>query len=200
MFTVYTLCSPEDSRVRYVGMTGQTLPDRLLGHLKDPHNPHKRNWIEKLRIQNLRPCIEPVITGLTLEQAAEFERQFIFYLRDTGTDLINLSTGGEKGPLGCVRSKETRLKLASQKMGIKNPSFGKRLSEHGRAKLSAALTGRKFSESHKMNLSLSARGRRHSEETKIKISQAQLGKCRGPRSAETLAKIAATKLRNKHGH
>lgn len=197
MFTVYTLCSPTDNQVRYVGMTGQTLPNRLLGHLKDPHNPHKRNWIAKLLSQNLRPIIEPVIAGLTLEQAGAFEKQFIFYLRSIGTDLINLSTGGEKGPLGCVRSKDTRLKLAIQKMGAKNPNFGKQLSEHGREKLSAALTGRKFSEIHKMNLSLSATGRKHSEKTKIKISQVQLGQCRNPRSEETKARISAA-LRKKN--
>jgi hypothetical protein len=185
LFSVYTLSSPEDNQVRYVGITCLPLKRRLSNHLCSG-NPHKLNWVLKLRNQNLTPIIEPVYTNLTFEQATEFEIQFINHLRDSGVDLLNKSTGGECGGFGVVQSEETILKRSAANRGqqrseksrirMSEAQKGRKHSLETKLKMSKAMKGklrqkgRKLSEEHKRNLSEALKGHNLSVETKLKIS------------------------------
>ena len=91
-------------------------------------------------------------------QASEKEQEFIkLYGRkdlDTGS-LTNMTDGGD-GIWNCIRSKETKEILRQQKLGNKNPMFGKSQSYETKLKRSKSLTGQKRSEEVKKKQSLSS--------------------------------------------
>lgn len=68
--------------------------------------------------------------------------------------LVNLTDGGD-GILNCKRSDETKKKLSLQKMGDKNPQWGKKHSEETNKKRSISLTGKRRSDEVKKRQSLS---------------------------------------------
>jgi hypothetical protein len=73
---------------------------------------------------------------------------------DTGS-LTNMTDGGD-GIWNCLRSKETKEILRQQKLGNKNPMFGKSQSYETKLKRSESLTGQKRSDDVKKKQSLSS--------------------------------------------
>lgn len=119
-------------------------------------------------------------------------------------DTYNLQEGGKGCPHGRPTSEETKKKLSLQKIGDKNPWYGKKktpeqkakmiffqkgntvmvgrkLSDETKAKLSAihkgqqTSIGRKASDETKKKMSLAGMGRVCTEETKKKLSERQIG-------------------------
>lgn len=108
--------------------------------------------------------------NLTEDEAWKHETYmiFVFGRKDIGTGILrNLSDGGSGGSSGCVRSKETRRKMALAKKGDNNPM--KRPSV--KAKVSKALTGKKNPE-HSKRMT----GRKATEETRKKMSETHKGR------------------------
>jgi len=102
-------------------------------------------------------------------------------------------------------SEETRKKMSLSQMGKhKKGCPGRPLSEKAKARLSALWRGRVLSEETRAKISAAKmghpgyfKGRTHSEESKMKISTAKKGKPGRPQSPEIVAKMLATKQRNK---
>lgn len=121
-------------------------------------NPDRRNEIWKKIFIKTDIEIEIILDNLTKSQASEKEKEFIkLYGRkdsDTGS-LTNMTDGGD-GIWNCLRSKETKEILRQQKLGNKNPMFGKSQSYETKLKRSESLTGQKRSDDVKKKQSLSS--------------------------------------------
>jgi hypothetical protein len=121
-------------------------------------NPDRRNEIWKKIFIKTDIEIEIILDNLTKSQASEKEKEFIkLYGRkdsDTGS-LTNMTDGGD-GIWNCFRSKETKEILRQQKLGNKNPMFGKSQSYETKLKRSKSLTGQKRSDDVKKKQSLSS--------------------------------------------
>lgn len=96
-------------------------------HEKDPS---KRNIIWNRIVSKSSYEVDIIFDGLTKNEASEKEKEFItLYGRidlETGC-LCNMTDGGD-GIWNCIRSEETKEKLRIQKIGSKNPMFGKKQS------------------------------------------------------------------------
>lgn len=120
--------------------------------------PDRRNQIWGKIYSKTNIEIEIILEGLTKIKASEKEQEFIklYGRKDLGTGtLCNMTDGGD-GIWNCVRSEETKEKLRQQKLGDKNPMFGKTPSEKTNLKRSQSLTGQKRSEEVKKKQSLSS--------------------------------------------
>jgi hypothetical protein len=102
--------------------------------------------------------VEIIFYGLTKFQASEKEQEFIklYGRKDLNTGpLCNMTDGGD-GIWNCKRSEDTKQKLREQKIGDKNPMFGKKNSKETKLKRIKSLTGQKRSEEVKIKQSLSS--------------------------------------------
>ena len=79
-------------------------------------------------------------------------------------------------------SEETKLKLSRDRLGDKNPMFGRKYTDEQRVNLSTVRMGHIVSEHTRNAISDSLSGRSLSEEHRISISNAQRGKPKGPAS------------------
>jgi hypothetical protein len=93
-------------------------------------DPSKRNIIWNRIVSKSDYEVDIIFDGLTKDEASEKEKEFIsLYGRidlETGC-LCNMTNGGD-GIWNCIRSNETRKKLREQKLGSKNPMYGKKHS------------------------------------------------------------------------
>lgn len=102
--------------------------------------------------------VEIIVDNLTKNEASIKEQEFIkLYGRiDNGTGfLCNLTDGGD-GIWNCKRSEETKEKLRNQKIGSKNPQYGKKQNTLTKLKRSIALKGKKRTIETKLKQSLSS--------------------------------------------
>jgi hypothetical protein len=88
---IYALLDPGDDCVRYVGVTGESLPARLAGHRSQPTNRKMREWISKLANANQEPVIRLLIAVDHGWQRAE--RAWIAWFLKRG-ELLNVDPGG----------------------------------------------------------------------------------------------------------
>lgn len=96
---VYVLIDPRNNKIRYVGITTKSLKKRLEGHLKDIKNRpdlnyHKINWLKNLQKDKLIPIIEEIVELDTIEEAKEFEIEYIAKYKIL-FDLTNATIGGD---------------------------------------------------------------------------------------------------------
>jgi hypothetical protein len=93
-YKVYGLMLKGSDEIRYVGITKQTLKQRLRGHIKDTRrNPHKVNWCQKHK-KNIQ-IIALAGNIPTLEEANESEQHFIQHFKSLGHRLLNATLGGD---------------------------------------------------------------------------------------------------------
>jgi SAM-dependent MidA family methyltransferase len=92
--------------VRYVGKAND-VSQRYKAHLNRArkHQVHKKNWIEKLKKQGLKPIIE-VIDIVPIEDWIFWETYWISQMKTWGFDLINYTNGGD----GCTFANQTSFK------------------------------------------------------------------------------------------
>lgn len=92
---IYTLTDPITNEVRYVGKANK-VNERYNAHLNKTrkHQTHKRNWINKLRKQGLKPIVE-VIDVVPMSEWRFWERYWISQMRAWGFNLINITDGGD---------------------------------------------------------------------------------------------------------
>lgn len=123
-YIIYKLVDPTDNRIRYIGLTFNSLKMRLKSHLSEPGKSHKIYWIKKLKKMGLSPIIESVESDIsTYEEACEKEIYYIEYFRSLGCDLTNMASGGNKNK---KMSLETRNKMSES---AKNRNFKLVLSD-----------------------------------------------------------------------
>jgi hypothetical protein len=108
-YTIYKLIDPTDNKIRYVGLTFNTLKERLKSHRSEKSKSHKCYWITKLKSQGLDPIIESIEENISsYETACEREIYFIEHYKSIGCDLTNSATGGNKNK---KMSEETKEKM-----------------------------------------------------------------------------------------
>jgi hypothetical protein len=120
--------------------------------------PDRRNTIWNKIFSKTEIEVEIILDNLTKSQASEKEKEFIqlYGRKDLNSGcLCNMTDGGD-GIWNCLRSDETKNKLREQKLGSKNPMFGKTQSVETKFKRSISLTGQKRSDDVKKKQSLSS--------------------------------------------
>lgn len=90
---IYGLKDPETNEIRYIGKAKDPNA-RYLAHLQDKRtNPHKWNWISKLKIKGIKP--ELVILEITNDSGwEECEEKWIKNGFECGWPLTNICLGG----------------------------------------------------------------------------------------------------------
>lgn len=95
---IYTLIDPTTNEIRYVGKANN--PERRLSsHIyqhSDASNPHKHNWIKKLRRQGLRPIMQ-IVEICADSEWKQREKYWIAKYRKSNHKLLNISAGGDDG-------------------------------------------------------------------------------------------------------
>ncbi len=97
---IYTLEHPLTKEIRYVGKT-KNPKQRFHNHCNKSHNvkSHKRNWINNLVSQGLRPKMD-ILDVVTENDWRFWERYWISQLKSWGISLVNHTDGGEGLSLG----------------------------------------------------------------------------------------------------
>jgi len=92
---IYTLKCPITGKVRYVGKTNNPT-ERYKNHINKARDggTHKRNWINLLRIKNLKPIFE-IIDEVSVKEWKDKEKYYIKHYIDKGYYLVNHTGGGD---------------------------------------------------------------------------------------------------------
>jgi len=103
---IYILIDPRDNKVRYVGKANN-IKERLRSHLNPArkHQIHKKNWINSLKKEKLKPIIE-IIDEVPKNNWQFWETYWISQFKNWGFDLINYTEGGD----GCTFANQTSFK------------------------------------------------------------------------------------------
>lgn len=170
---IYGLICPISGKIRYIGQTKQKIKDRLRGHIYDKrHNPHKVNWLNKLKKLNLISELRvEILEECHTELLNEREQFWIEIFKEN--KLVNKTTGGDCN----YRITEDVVKKVAEKLRGRTRN---KLSGETKLKISEAHKGKELSEEHKNAISDGLRlavieGRKVSpkmtEEYKDKISK-----------------------------
>lgn len=94
---IYVLIDPNTLQVRYIGITCQSLKDRLGNHIHDARyresdNYHKARWIQSLLSENKKPIIRLIKLCATRVEAEKIESEMILKYKDKH-NLVNISDG-----------------------------------------------------------------------------------------------------------
>ena len=171
-YTIYKLIDPITNDIRYIGLTFNTLKQRLKSHLSDPGGTHKGNWIRKIKRNNLRPIIDAIEDNIpTLEMASEKEIFYIKKFTDEGHRLTNSSTGGHNTTM----SLETRIKMSES---AKNRKIKFTHSEETKKKMSHLSKKRFSKKSQRDLLSISNKRYEDSKTEEQKINDILIQKCK----------------------
>jgi hypothetical protein len=92
---IYTLEHPVTKEVRYIGKT-KNPKERFHNHCNRLHNQysHKRNWINSLRNQGLKPVMN-ILDEIEESEWKYWEKFWIEQFRQWGFDLVNHTSGGD---------------------------------------------------------------------------------------------------------
>lgn len=177
---VYGLADPLTGEIRYTGGTTQGVK-RPKQHtepyyLKLDGHTHKACWIRKLLSLGLKPDIVVLEQCSSRFDVFRTEQRVIASLRAKGARLTNYSDGGRGGPLGIIRSPETRAKMAAAKRGKKRPEWVRLKVIEGRKRRfqndPIAVERRR---QVAVCLGSSRKGKTHSTATRAKMSVAKRG-------------------------
>ncbi len=132
-YKIYKLFDPRDNQVRYVGLTFNSLKQRLKSHKNENSKSHKTYWVKSLLKEGICPKIELIESNIdTYETACEREIYWISKFKEDGYNLTNSASGGNKNK---KMSDETRLKMSISHTE-RNKTFKKILSEETKKRLS----------------------------------------------------------------
>jgi len=92
---IYTLEHPVTKEVRYIGKT-KNPKERFHNHCNRLHNEytHKRNWINSLRSQGLKPKMN-ILDEIDESEWKYWEKFWIEQFRQWGFNLVNHTSGGD---------------------------------------------------------------------------------------------------------
>ncbi len=97
---IYVLIDPQDSEIRYVGKTDQSLSHRLGQHLDDARKGTENNWRTHWLLSLLRKGLRPSIVLVHQVDRVfwqDAEAYWISYYRAIGCRLTNGTVGGDGG-------------------------------------------------------------------------------------------------------
>lgn len=147
-FRVYELIDPRTDEIKYVGVTGLDLLDRLVDHIREEMNLRKRGWIRELLSESRSPTIREVSYHTDRNLALIHEKRLIEAYLESGIDLLN-SHGA---------SLETRKRMSEA--AKRRPHRSIPHTPESRKRISEAKRGQKYrprSEEHRKKLSESTR-------------------------------------------
>lgn len=131
-YTIYKLIDPTSNEIRYIGLTFNSLKQRLRSHRNEKSKSHKCNWIMSLKKQGLSPIIESIEENIdSYEKACEREIHYIDFYKNI-CDLTNHSSGGNKNK---KMSHETREKMRQSQLN-RYKNFKLILSDSTKQKIS----------------------------------------------------------------
>lgn len=109
LWTIYALCEPDSTIVRYIGKTSQTVEQRISGRMGaarvNTHvHAHRYEWLRSLG--GARPAYI-VLEMCDGDEVNEREKQWIAFGR-TLWDLTNGTAGGDGGDVHALMSPESR--------------------------------------------------------------------------------------------
>lgn len=90
--SIYGLCDPKTSELRFIGATVQPLKQRLAKHLQDEPNASLAYWIKSLGRQHLVPEIFE-LESVEPNNWREAHEYWIAYFRSVEADLLSLADG-----------------------------------------------------------------------------------------------------------
>lgn len=104
--SIYILRDPRNNEVRYVGKANNPF-ERYRNHNNQGRdkNTHKRNWINELRKDKLKPILE-IIDTVPVDKWKEYEKFYIKKYIEEGCNLVNYTNGGD----GCTFGNQTSFK------------------------------------------------------------------------------------------
>ena len=170
---------------KYVGVTTKRKPELRWAEGKGYYqNKHFYSAIKKYGWTNFQHEVFEVDSK---EEMYYAEKYLIAYYHTTESEFgYNHSVGGEGGGLGCIRSEETRKRIAeNNRRKAKDPEFRRKISEarkkewldpEYRRKQSEARKGLIRSEESRQKMSESHKGKPLSLEHRKHMSEAQKGK------------------------
>lgn len=90
---IYALKDPRTNIIRYIGKANEPYK-RYKNHLNKcrDKNTHKRNWINSLREEKLKPVLE-ILEEVSIDKWKDYERMYIKKYIDC--DLMNYTDGGD---------------------------------------------------------------------------------------------------------
>jgi hypothetical protein len=207
--TIYALCDPRTSEVRYIGITIKPLALRLSRHLAESRagfNNHRCNWIRTLLATSSVPTI------VALEHTADPQREawWIALYRAVGVNLTNSTDGGEGSPNLSAESRRRIGRLARQRMASEEAKDRIRASnasrvvrpetrQKHRARMLARMSTTEAREAvsrpfaGKPKSAETQRGRVVSESARINIQKAAQARGRNPESAARATRNLAAK-------
>jgi len=176
-YTIYKLIDPISNDIRYIGLTFNTLKQRLGSHMGDIGKTHKCNWVRKLKSQGLKPIIESVEQNISsYEECCLREIYYIDYYKKIGCNLTNSSSGGG---INCKMSDETKKKMSnSQKERYK--TFKLVLTEETKKVLSEKSKERFQKESEREKLRISNKRYEDSKTDEQKLNDILIQKASKP--------------------
>jgi len=117
-YTIYKLIDPISGEIRYIGLTFNTLKQRLKSHCSEKSKSHKSNWVQSLRSKGLKPIIEVIESDISsYDEVCDREIYYIDKYQLEGHKLTNMASGGNKNK---KMSDETRKKMSES---AKNRKF-----------------------------------------------------------------------------
>jgi len=92
---IYVLKDPRTNEVRYIGKANNPV-ERYRNHNNKGRdkNTHKRNWINELWKNKLKPILE-IIDTVPIDKWKEYEKFYIKKYINDGCDLVNYTDGGD---------------------------------------------------------------------------------------------------------
>lgn len=174
-FFLYGLYCPTNMGLKYIGITKGTLENRLKSHLRKPTNFKTKKWFNKLKDINKTPIIKPILYFDDYDELLKAEIKYIKEEREKGTNLLNISDGGDLNPmLNKTHSLEARNKISKATKGrnmseLEKNKRRKKLKElWGDEEWSSNVRGKM---SKNMINNKRALGFKHSKETKRFLSK-----------------------------
>jgi hypothetical protein len=106
--------------IKYIGITTQSINNRLSQHLNKPTNIRMKLWFETLKKQNLKPKVEIIKECSSYNDLLESEINEIKKYRLLNQDILNMADGGDINPMfGKTHTSEARAKISGRKKGVK---------------------------------------------------------------------------------
>lgn len=198
---IYGLTDPRTGVIRYVGKTILAMHKRLRLHESDGRrNIHRRcaRWIRGLQSAGLAPGI----VSLEVTEDAQREVWWIDEIERRHGRVLNHARVAWPGPVGYVRSKETRAKMSTNAARTIGGFWrGKHFTPEHRGRIAVALRGNKNGVGQcagaetRARLSAALKGHVISATTRAKISATLMGRRASP---EAVAKRVAKAIGRKH--
>ena len=137
---IYALSDPRNNQVRYIGKANNP-EDRYTNHFNSARdkNTHKRNWINNVRKDGLRPELI-IIDEVPKSEWQYWEKFYISLFKTWGFSLVNYTEGGDGSTFG---------NSGSWKKGNIPHNKGVPCAEETKQKIKDKLTGRPNINSYK---------------------------------------------------